>query len=75
MEVIINEQLKSLKNAIAGLETIKQLIYDSPIDDQDKRLFGEILSRAYKKGYKLRESLEARIKKMHKRVKYQPNHF
>ena len=49
MEHVITEQLKCLEKAIEGLHIISQIIFDSPIDEADKRLFTEILARAYKK--------------------------
>ena len=70
MEHVITEQLKSLEYAISGLETIKQLISDSPIDDTDKELFTEILSHAYKKGVELNKSIEAHIKRKNKPIKF-----
>ena len=54
-----NEQLKKLEYAVAGLETISQIVYDSPIDDNDKQHFTEILARAYKKGDELSKSISS----------------
>jgi hypothetical protein len=39
MEHIINEQLKKLECAISGMETISKIIFESPIDKEDKKLF------------------------------------
>ncbi|TFG27646.1 MAG: hypothetical protein EU532_07055 [Promethearchaeota archaeon] len=75
MEHIINEQLKKLEYAISGMETISQIIFESPIDKEDKKRFSEILTRAYEKGQELNSKMEAHIKRKNKRVKFQPHHF
>ncbi len=70
MEHVITEQLKCLEKAIEGLHIISQIIFDSPIDEADKRLFTEILARAYKKGDELNKSIDAHIKRKNKPIKF-----
>ena len=70
MEHVINEQLKNLENAIAGLETISQIIFDSLIDKPYKKHFAEILAHAYKKGAELNKEIEAQIKRKNKPIKF-----